>query len=553
MLTYLDIRNYKIIENLAIDFDSHLTVITGETGAGKSIIIDTLELILGGRADGNVIFKNAQRCEITAAFDITNKPEIAQWLQGKDCLNTQECIVKRIFNADGRSKISINDSPYSLQTVRELGGLLLNIHGQHEQQNLLKPDKQREILDRFADTAELLANIKQIYTRWIKTKQALDALHKLNDNGITKIEFLRYQLEELENLALQESELENLHREHSILCNADELIAVFNHVINVAAEDEQSAIIHNLGSILRQLEKIQAKDPKIQVAFDLFRNATIQIEEAVNELRSYANAIELNKDRLDFIEKRLNKIYEIARKHKVKPEELIDLHSDLKLQLQKLETADIEAEKLQGEIVEIEKFYPKVANQLSERRKIAAIKLNKLISKEMQNLGMDDGEFVIELTDNQNQAPNPHGKERIDFLVTTNRGQAPGPLNKIVSGGELSRISLAIQVIIAEKNVTPILIFDEVDVGIGGKVAEIVGQMLRKIAHDAQVLCVTHLPQVAAQGHHHFKVEKQTKGDSTIASISKLDKKSRITEIARMLGGVKISSQALNHAEEMLR
>jgi DNA repair protein RecN (Recombination protein N) len=552
MLTHLSIKNFKLLKELSIDFAHAMTVITGETGAGKSIIIDTLELVLGAKVDTTIVLKDADRCEITAIFDPSKHENILSWLAEKDLASENECLIKRIITKEGRSKISINDTPCSTQTVRELGAMLINIHGQHEQQNLLKPEKQREILDAFADNAELNAKLKKVHTDWFKAKKSLMSLENLNNNGTSKIDFLRYQLSELENLALDEDELPKLHNKHAMLCNAEELIATCGNIINTATDDEHTALAKHLHSFVTHLGKIKHQDAPIKTAIELFNNASIQISEASDTLRRHLDKIEVSQDQLEIIEARLNKIHEIARKHKIRPEEITALYKNLQEQLQQLETADIEVQKLQEAIGSLEKDYLAIAEQLSKRRSTAATKLNKLITAKIHELGMEAGQFAINFAPNPNNEPNSIGLERAEFFVTANKGHPLQPLNKVASGGELSRISLAIQTITAEKNITPVLIFDEVDVGIGGKTAAIVGQMLRQLAQNAQIICVTHLPQVAASGHNHFKVEKQNLQQSTSITIESLTMQKRIDEIARMLGGIDISTSARKHAKEML-
>lgn len=552
MLTYIDIKNFTIIKQIELDFQAGMTVLTGETGAGKSVIVDTLELILGGRADNSIIRNKADKCEITAIFDLSNYNEAIQWLIDQEMDNADECIIRRTINADGRSRISINGVQCPLQQTREFGNLLLNIHGQHEHQSLLRVEKQRDLLDAFAENHDLCHRVKQIYADWLKARKELLSLQEMTENRSTKLELLNYQLQELESLALQKDEVENLHNELSMLTNAEELLANCNTVIDLTSENENS-ILANLNIVKNYLEKIQAKDNRINTALELFNNAIIQADEGMNEVRKYFDSVELNQERLQEVEERLNNIYNLARKHKVKPEELFEVHATIKNQLQKIEDADIELQKIQQKIAILENDYKNFASELSTNRYEAAEKLNVLVTEKMQLLGMNGGKFIAQFETNPNMAElNPHGLEKVEFFVSTNAGQPLAPLAKVVSGGELSRISLAIQVITAEKKLTPILIFDEVDVGIGGKTAEIVGEMLRKIGCNAQVICVTHLPQVAAKGDFHFKVAKENIDNDVTVKITTLNKKERVDEIARMLGGINITENTLSVAKEML-
>lgn len=552
MLTYIDIKNFTIIKQIELDFQAGMTVLTGETGAGKSVIVDTLELILGGRADNSIIRQGAEKCEITAIFDLTDHHDALQWLVDQEMDNEDECIIRRNISLDGRSRISLNGTQCTLQNVREFGNMLLNIHGQHEHQTLLKAEKQRDLLDAFAENQNLCQRVKQIYLDWLKAKKELTIIQGLLENRSAKMELLVYQLHELDNLALHDNEIEILHSEHAMLSNAEELIANCNTVIDVTSENENS-ILANLNLAKNCLEKIYAKDVKVKNVLELFNGAIIQTEEAIAELRNYFDSIELNQERLQTIDQRLNLIYSLARKHKVQPEELFQVHTNLKTQMQQVEVADIELQKIQQKIEILENEYRNISGELSGNRQDAAQKLNQLVTEKMQALGMNGGQFAVQFEKNSNMSDlNPHGLERIEFFVSANAGQSLAPLAKVVSGGELSRISLAIQVLTAEKKLIPVLIFDEVDVGIGGKTAEIVGQMLKKISNTAQVICVTHLPQVAAQGDFHLKVAKENIDHEVAVNISTLNKKERIDEIARMLGGINITANTLSVAKEML-
>lgn len=552
MLTYIDIKNFTIIKQIELDFQNGMTVLTGETGAGKSIIVDTLELILGGRADNSVIRHGADKCEITAIFDLSEYNEALQWLIEQEMDNEDECIIRRSINADGRSRISINGVQCPLLQVREFGSMLLNIHGQHEHQGLLKVEKQRDFLDAFAENQSLCQKVKQIYYEWLNAKKGLITLQDLAENRSAKLELLSYQQNELEKLALKDGELEALHNEHSMLSNAEELIANSNAIIDLTSENENS-ILANLNLVKNYLEKIAHKDSRISPALELFNSAIIQANEAIAEVKKYLASVELNQERLHEVEMRLNNIYDLARKHKVKPEKLYEVYQTIKNQLQQVEIADIELQKIQQKIDILENDYKIIAGELSLNRKEAGEKLNKLVTEKMQLLGMNGGKFAVKFESNQDANDlNPHGLEKIEFYVSTNSGQPFAPLAKVVSGGELSRISLAIQVITAEKKLTPILIFDEVDVGIGGKTAEIVGEMLKKIGNNAQVICITHLPQVASKGDFHLKVAKENAANDVEVNITTLNKNERINEIARMLGGINITESTLKVAKEML-
>lgn len=545
MLTHLQIKNFTIIDQLAIDLKPNMTVLTGETGAGKSILIDTLELVLGARADNKIIRHGCERCEIVAIFAISNKPEVKQWLKHQDLNNDAECIIRRTINLDGHSRSSINGSICTQQLTRELGSLLVNIHGQHEHQSLLKRDKQLSLLDTFAGHQDLCAQVKQAYLGWQQINHELQALQQLTDDSDSQTELLNYQIKELDELALAENELETLHLEHKQLVNAEQLLQNCNTALDLLTET-------NLASAQKQLTSICDIDPKINTANELINNAIIQAEEASITLRDYLNHLDLNPERLQQVEQRLNLIHDLARKHHINPEELFALHQQLTTKLQQITNAAEKLENIQQQLQQATNAYKKVAQQLTTSRTQAAAKLSQAIRQQMQQLNMPNGKFDIKFATPKAEKFTATGLEQIEFLVTTNPGQPLQSLTKVASGGELSRISLAIQVITAQQDTTPTLIFDEVDVGIGGKTAAIVGNLLKILGNTAQVICVTHLPQVAAQGHNHLQVSKQTTTTTTNVTVTTLTAKNRIEEIARMLGGIKITESTLAHAQEML-
>jgi DNA repair protein RecN (Recombination protein N) len=550
MLNYLAIKDFAIIENLEMEFHSGFTVLTGETGAGKSILIDALEIALGGRAENHAIRHGTQRCEITLSFNLQKIPTAQQWLEQNELTSDNECIVRRIVSQDGRSRCSINGNPCPVQQLRDLGSLLVNVHGQHENQTLAKRDQQRELLDGIADNQTLGKQIKDIYLQWRQTKQTLEALQNNNKDRDARRDLLNFQLQELLALALGDHEVNELDQEHKKLANAEHLLNACQLASQNLSENDATNVLSLLHAAAVHLEKASQLDPKILNAAKLLIEATIPIEEAANELRDYVESFELNAERLTLIEQRLNKIHELARKHHIKPHELVTLTQNLQTELKQLERGEDNRQQLEEKIIELEKHYKKIAQQLTTSRKLAAEKLTKMVTAQMQKLGMRGGKFSVQLE--TMDEINMHGAERIEFLVSANPGQPLQALNKVASGGELSRIGLAIQVISAQQDNTPTLIFDEVDAGIGGGTAEIVGQLLRSLGNKAQVLCITHLPQVAAQAHQHWQVKKTTQKNTTETHIQELKKTEKIQEIARMLGGVKITEQTLAHAKEML-
>ncbi|EKD45922.1 MAG: hypothetical protein ACD_69C00073G0001 [uncultured bacterium] len=552
MLTYINIKNFAIIKDLELDLESEMTGVTGETGAGKSIVIDSLELALGARADSSSIRNNAERCEITIMFDLTNVAKARQWLIKQELDSENECIIRRIISNDGRSKSSINDHPCTQQALRTISELLVSIHGQHENQALLNLEHQRELLDAFADNKPLTTKVKQLYDSWLMIKKQLMELENLAEDQQTKIDFLSYQLKELEAFDLSIENLENLRSEQKRLNNIEQFSTNINSALDLMVENENTSIIHHLYNTKNQLEICKNIDSKINPTIDLVNNAIIQIEEAVASLRQNLNTVDFSTDRQNQVEEQLTDLYALARKHQTQPEELLQIRSNLEQQLETIQTITSQLEKTKSAAKEAETLYLEAANELSNKRKLAATKLNQLVTIKMQMLGMIGGKFAVNLLPNINQSFSASGLERIEFLVCANPGHPLQPLNKIASGGELSRISLAIQTITAEKEVIPTLIFDEIDSGIGGRTADIVGQLLRKLAKKTQVICITHLPQIAAQSHHHILVEKITNAKNTEVTLTTLNKNERVKEIARMLGGVKITSQTIAHAEEML-
>ncbi|HLA74321.1 MAG TPA: DNA repair protein RecN [Gammaproteobacteria bacterium] len=553
MLTHIDIRDVAIVERLELELDAGMTVLTGETGAGKSILIDALNLALGDRADAGVIRHGCERAEVTASFDIRSLAAAQAWLQEHDIEVDDTCLLRRSITREGRSKGFINGSAVPMQSLRELGELLVDIHGQHEHQSLLRADMQRQLLDDYAGHGALLNDISMAYQCWNTASRQLQDLNRAAAERSTRLDMLRYQVRELEALNLGETELDELNEEHARLANASKLIEACHVALQNLSENEDASALSLLAHSVRELEQLEQFDKRLAAANELLASASIQIQEGAAELRRYVDNMELDPQRLQWIEQRLGSVYELARKHRITPDELPARLGLLSDELAELDNADIRLGQLQDEIAAAEKDYKQRAAQLSASRAQAACDLEQRVSKAMQQLSMAGGRFAVSLEPVAEQQLSATGMERVEFLVSANPGQPLKALNKVASGGELSRISLAIQVITAQSGRIPTLIFDEVDVGIGGGVAEIVGQQLRSLSQSRQVLCVTHLPQVAAQGHHHIQVSKQTHKDITKVILDTLSETERRDEIARMLGGVKITDQTLAHAEEMLQ
>ncbi len=550
MLTQLCIQNFTVIAELELEFKSKMTVLTGETGAGKSILIDALLLTLGGRADSTVIQTGKDRCTISANFDIAKLPAAQQWLAEHELAHDDECILRRVITADGRSRGYINEQAVSIQALREIGNLLISIHGQHEHQTLLKAEKQRLLLDLYAGHSALVKKVQETYTTWKKTQAEFDALKIQTEQRSARQELLAYQVQELDALALQENELNELDRDQRQLASAGNTLENCQNTLALLEETEDANILQLLNNAQQLLKPLKNRDTKLDNVLNLLDNAEIQLQEASSELRNYLDHIELNPERLQFVEQRLSAIHEMARKHHTTPDKLLELQQHLHNELALLENSDSQLKKLAQEINELAQAYQQAATELSQSRLKVAEKLAPQIEKSMRELGMPGGKFLVQFE--PLAEPTATGLERIEFNVSTNPGQPLQALSKVVSGGELSRISLAIHVLTAKNDHKPTLIFDEVDVGIGGGTAEIVGRLLRTLSNSAQILCVTHLPQVAALSHQHFQVNKSIVKNKVLVAARELDKTAKIKEIARMLGGIKVTEQTLAHAQEMI-
>jgi len=550
VLHYLQIENFAIVEQLKLYFDSGLTIITGETGAGKSILIDALGLVLGDRADSSVVRQDCETAIVNAVFTL---PTIAfTWLHQQNLQdNANECLVRRVVNHNGRSRGYINDQPVSVQTLRQLGEYLIDIHGQHAHQSLLKSDMQRQLLDDMAPDLSVFQQVAQAYQYWHSLKTALNALG--GEDREAQIAFLRYQVQELETFDLTAEAINNLETEHRRLANAQRLLENSQQALALLDNDEGNSTLSSLSHASHVLESVQQHDEQINPITALLENATIQAQEAIGELRHYLHRLDIDSGRFQEVQQQIAAQQDMARKHRVKMAELPTHFEKLLKQLNELENYEESAIRLKEQISQALHSYRVASKTLHNQRIQTAQHLSTQITAEMRQLGMPGGKLMIRVRADEEALPSPTGTDVIEFLVTTNPGHAAKPLAKIASGGELSRISLAIQVITAQSSGVPILVFDEVDVGIGGGVAEIVGQLLNNLGQQRQVLCITHLPQVACQGHHHLQISKTFQQQSTHAQITVLDAQQRIEEIARMLGGVEITSQTLAHAREMLQ
>ena len=553
MLQQLTINNYAIVDSLEIELDPGMTVITGETGAGKSIMLDALGLTLGDRADREVIRGGAERADITACFTLPDNPDVTDWLQAHDFDSEDSaCILRRVITRDGRSRAYINGQPTTLNNLRDLGEMLIDIHSQHEHQSLLKTATHQRLLDDYCGLQKSSAEVRSLASKWRRLNEELEQIRNKAEESNAQYQLLSYQVKELEELNLAEDELEALEEEHRKLSHGEESVVVNQQVLDLVSENDEFNLEQSLNKAIALLQDIPYASKQTEEACNLLNTALIQVEEAASALKHAIDQFEIDPQRLGEIDQRLALIHQLARKHHVPANELPALFLKLSDDLSGLSEADVQIELMAEELGRLHKQYAEKAASLSDDRDKGAKKLAREINAQLAKLGMEAASFSVALTRFSDNTPRPGGLEGIEFLVSTNPGQPPRPLVKVASGGELSRISLAIQVVTAQTSAIPTLVFDEVDVGIGGGVARAVGELLRKLGDRGQVLCVTHQPQVASQGHQHLYVSKSSDKDSTATQLQALSKKERIEEVARMLGGDEISEKSLAHAKELL-
>ncbi|MDO6822554.1 DNA repair protein RecN [Marinobacter sp. 1_MG-2023] len=550
MLTQLTVSNYAIAERVELQFGKGMTALTGETGAGKSIVLDALGLAMGGRADAGTVRHGAKRADITATFDVSGISEALQWLESHELDDESDCILRRVISKDGRSRAYINGQPCPLGHLKDLGGLLMDIHSQHQHQSLLRKETHRKLVDEFAGAEDLASQTREAWKSWNQIRGKLAERQQNAEESEARLQLLRYQVEELDRLALESSEQKQLEQEQEQLSQADAIMHSSHQAALLCTEDETSAA-GLVRQALQQLEQLPVAIPALADTIQMLNEAQIQISEAGDNLRHFVDDYEADPARLADVEERLSAIYQMARKHRINPEELPEFHERLSAELAELDGGEGSLEKLEAELEIQRKSFDKLAGELSEARAKAALELDQRIASELVQLSMPAVQFITQLHRNSQDEPAPHGLEEVEFLVSANAGQPARPLAKVASGGELSRISLAIQVVVAQTSTTPTLIFDEVDVGIGGGTAEVVGKLLRSLGDNGQVICVTHLPQVAAQCHQHLFVSKFTRQEATFSKIESLDDKGRISEVARMLGGVDMTEHTIAHATEM--
>jgi DNA repair protein RecN (Recombination protein N) len=554
MLTHLYIRDFAIVTEISLEFGPGFTVLTGETGAGKSILVDALALALGDRAEAaQVIRSGCTRAEISAAFAVEPGAEAARWLEEKALAEAAgECLLRRVIERDKPSRGFINGRPVPIQWLRELGERLVDIHGQHEHHSLLKREVQRELLDAYAGLEESVARLRAHHRAWQEAEARLARLRREAADREARLEWLRHQVAELEALALGgPEEVANLEDEHRRLAHGVELLEGVQAAAS-ALYDEEDSLAARLARIQHRLEGLARYDARLGEVTALISEASVQIEEAAQRLHHYLDGLELDPGRLEWVEGRIAALHDLARKHKVRAEELPEVLARLRTELGDLEDFDLNLARLEQTLAAEREAYFRLAREVSSRRRKAAAQLAAAVSREMQELGMPGGRFEVSLSTLPEGEAAAYGLERVEFLVSANAGQPLRPLAKVASGGELSRISLALEIVTARLARFPTLVFDEVDVGIGGRVAEIVGAKLRRLGATRQVIALTHLAQVAAQGERHFRVAKETAGDRVAASVSALAERERVMEIARMLGGLEINPKTVALATDML-
>ena len=554
MLSHLTIRSLAVIDSLALDCAPGMTALTGETGAGKSILVDALGLLLGARANADMVRAGAERAEVCGVFETGANAPARAWLAGREIDDgAGECIVRRVIGPGNRSRAFVNDRPMPAHALRELGEHLVDVHGQHAHHLLLDRDRQRFLLDDFGGHHALLDRVAETAARWQALRHELDGLAALDTDRGSRLDFLRFQLGELEGLELGAGEPEQLAGEQRRLANAESILDGCRRALERLEGDDERSVAGLFGGVRRDLEAVARHDPHAGEVLDLIEVAAINAGEAASALRGLTEGVDLDPERLSQVERRLGTIHDLARKHRVPPRELPAHVETLREQIARLASSEQRAAGIEREIASVEDTHRTLCSQLTALRREAAGKLSQRVTAKMRELGMPGGSFAVDLRALEAEVPSKSGADRVEFVVSAGPGQPPRALSKVASGGELSRVSLAIQVSSVHGSAVPTLVFDEADVGIGGRVAEIVGRQLRALGESHQVLCVTHLAQVASRAHHQAVVEKSLGRDGTPGvAVAPVDGDGRIAEIARMLGGERITSKTIAHAREML-
>ena len=552
MLQNLNIIDLAIVKSLDLNLEKGLSVLTGETGAGKSILLTALGLALGDRADASYVRPDCERAEINLSFDLSDAPAAQAWLEENEFDADEQCLIRRTIRQDGRSKAYINGRPTTLQALKLLSSQLVEIHGQHAHLTLLESEEQRKFLDGYAKNTDLLAKTNQAYLQWRSNHIELEGLIKSSTDLSNQEDLYRYQLNELEQLDLTNFDYPALSAEHTKLANLEQILKVGQTQLDLLSENEHQSANQMVSQSISALTDLSLLASEFEEPNKLLIEAQIQIHEATQQLRHFLEAQEIDPLRLQELENQIGIIHALSRKHHVDPEQLPDVAEKLSQELANLSHSSERIDELEQLVEQNQQDYFAFAKSLYQQRVKAGKDLSALISTMIHELGMPQGEFSISITAQEISQPKINGNDKIEFLVSANPGLPLRPLAKVASGGELSRISLAIQVSTSHDKDVPTMVFDEVDSGIGGGIAEIVGQKLRTLGKSTQVLCVTHLPQVAAQAHQHLFVFKTSDAVMTTSQVKTLSTEQRIEETARMLGGVNITDSTLTHAREML-
>ena len=549
MLAQLNIRHFAIIDSCEMELHDGMTALTGETGAGKSILLDALGLVLGDRAEPSSVKQNEQRAEITALFTPPDQSPVWQWLEAHDLDDEDNCILRRLVMREGKSRAYINGRAVTLQMLRTVGEMLIDIHGQHEHQSLTRRSAQRDLLDSVAANRRAVDQCEQAFVELQALEEQLAALHDAGDNDQQRVDMLQFQIQEFDALGIDPRELASIEQDHVRLSNASRLLELGNSAV-AALEDSDMSAYQQLITAQHALNDLAQVDKSAGDATELVESALINCSEAASSLRDYLSSIDMDNERLGWLEERLSTLHRLAKKHRVEISELPAEVDRLRTELDGIESTDNDIEKLETQSLALREIYHQKSATLTRQREKSARQMNKAVSGAMASLGMEGGVYECQL-DTDTERVSRHGYEDVHFMVSPNPGVAPGDISKIASGGELSRISLAVQLFTTRHESVNAFIFDEVDSGIGGAVAETVGRYLRTLSAQAQVLCVTHLPQVAAQAHHHLQVSKHVSDGKTSTVLTELDETATIEELARMLGGKRITRKSRQHASEM--
>jgi DNA repair protein RecN (Recombination protein N) len=552
MLSLIRVKNYAVIDEVELEFAPGFSVMTGETGAGKSILVDALGLALGDRADANTVRHGADRAEISVVFDCPSEHASITWLREHGLDDGNSCTLRRVVTTEGRSRAFINNQPVTLQDLKTLGGLLIDIHGQHAHQSLLDTANQRALLDAHGGLDELAAQVARTFSAWKDLASQLDTRRAAGTDRAAQLELLRFQAAELETLALAAGEPEQLRIERDRLANTDRLLGGISAALAGLYESEMGSAYSLVVRAEQELTNLVDHDPELHEPTERLAGVQIELRELSSSLNHYRDRIEADPERLDWLDNRLAKIRTLARRHGVPEAELPPMLGTLQQRIDELDGGQESLEALAERVERAEHSYFEVARNLSRARAKQGTILSQQVSEQLTELGMPHGQFQVELQGKAPERADGTGMERVEFQVKLNPGQPFGALNRMASGGELSRISLAIEVVRSGASPVPAFVFDEVDAGVGGRVAEIVGRRLSQLAESRQVLCVTHLPQVASQGQRHYRVVKLTDGKTSRTNVRSLSVEERVEELSRMLGGIEITERTRAHAAEMI-